>query len=149
MPVAFSMSMSFSMSMDLRFGDLTAAMQDIEDTVREFGREPVVMDKIGIRGSRIPQTRPRNTGKIRLLSSEETPSSNVEVECDDYPCVFAATPEEASKTGEGDEMSDKSTKSGKDSKAGKDSKSRKDGIQKRHQQTSERARGGATTFAAF
>jgi hypothetical protein len=115
MPVAFPMSMSLSMSMDLRFGNLIDAMQNIEDAVREFGREPITVDKIGIRGSRIPNIRPRKGGKTRKMKSDDIPTS-VEVECDDYPCAYTATPEEAFKTAEVDEKHTKTPKSGKDSK---------------------------------
>jgi hypothetical protein len=100
MPVAFSMSMSFSLSMDIRFGDLIDAMEDIEGAVREFGREPVIVDKIGIRGSRIPRFRPRTVGKTRKMSSEDIPITKIDVECNDSPCAFAATPEEAFKAAE-------------------------------------------------
>ncbi|KAG7354137.1 hypothetical protein IV203_003493 [Nitzschia inconspicua] len=108
-PVPSIFSMSFSMSMDLKFGDLLDKMDGIkEDIAREFGRETIIMDKLGIRGSRVPQTRPR--GKTRNLDGGPS-----DVECDDYPCTGADGSEDAIKNAGVDEKSSKSTKVSKDS----------------------------------
>jgi hypothetical protein len=121
MPTMFSMSMSFSMSMDLRFADLWDTMNDIkEDAAQEFGRDPVIMDKLGIRGSRAQQSRPRNLGKTR---NDDVPNTTGDVECDDFPCDGATTPEDAFK--DADVSATKSAKATKSSKSTKNEKKEK------------------------
>ncbi|KAL3911934.1 MAG: hypothetical protein SGILL_007087, partial [Bacillariaceae sp.] len=110
-PPPVAMSMSMSMSMNLRFGDLFDTMNDINEAAREFGRDPIVLDAIGIRGGRI-KPRPRAAGSTPPKRTRQSPPSNAE--CDDYPCA-----------GEKSEAVDKSSKSAKKAKSSKSSKNGK------------------------
>ncbi|KAL3924155.1 MAG: hypothetical protein SGILL_001218 [Bacillariaceae sp.] len=116
-PTSIPMSMSMSMSMDLRFGDLFDTMNDINDMAREFGRNPIVMDKVGIRGSRV-QPRPR-AAKQPSRTRQKT-----DVECDDYPCAATNSAEVESGSSPKSaklisDSKDMKVKSGKSDKSGK------------------------------
>ena len=112
-PPPVAMSMSMSMSMNLRFGDLFDTMNDINDAAREFGRDPIVLDAIGIRGGRI-KPRPRTTGSPPKRT-RQAPADNAE--CDDYPCATAKTEGVDSKSSKKAKSPKSSKKNGKKDKA--------------------------------
>jgi hypothetical protein len=114
-----------SMSMNLRFGDLFDTMNDIEDMAREFGRNPIVMDAIGIRGGRV-KPRPRQgkaPTRTRQAGNADIPKN---AECDDYPCTGKASKTvTSSSTGKSSKKEKKSSKTDKESKSSKSSKEEK------------------------
>ena len=87
--------------------DIFDTIDDINQAAREFGRDPIVLNTIGIRGGRVTP-RPRATGNTKR--TRQAPP----VECDDYPCAA-----EKSETVSSSGSSNKSSKKSKSPKSSK------------------------------